>query len=81
MQTIDRFWGAMVATVASTPTFISISPSPVITATRASGADRASPRPIGTAAPMVPAMANRLAPSPVNPAVSRAEPASPEMNK
>ena len=53
-HTIDRFVGFITAIVASAPTFINNSPSPVTTTTRRSGRARARPRPIMRAPPIAP---------------------------
>jgi hypothetical protein len=47
--------GFKIAMVASAPTFINNSPSPVITSTRWSGRASARPSPIDAATPMAPA--------------------------
>ena len=61
---IVRFFGASTAIVASEPTFISISPSPVMTSTRRFGCASASPSPIIDAPPMAPQSGKLLGWSP-----------------
>src|SRR5271163_949550 len=74
---IVRLGGFCNAIVASAPTFISSSPSPVATSTRRFGCARASPRPNIGAAPIAPPRPNRWGDSPVNADISHAVPASP----
>src|SRR5690242_7835811 len=76
---IDRFGGLSSAMVASAPTFIRSSPSPVTTRTRRSRRASARPSPIMQAPPIAPPIAKPLAAFSVRAATSRAAPASPAM--
>src|SRR5215470_4764813 len=78
---IERLGGLSSAMVASAPTFISNSPSPVTTRIRRSRRASARPSPIMQAPPIAPPMAKPLAAFSVNAAMSRAVPASPAMIK
>src|SRR3954451_7820990 len=78
---IVRLGGFCSAIVASAPTFISSSPSPVATSTRRLGCASASPRPIIGAAPIAPPRPNRLGDSCVSADSSHAVPARPAIIK
>src|SRR6201996_411312 len=74
---IVRLGGFCSVIVASAPTFISSSPSPVATSTRRFGCASASPSPIIGAAPIAPPRPNRRGDSWVSAESSQAVPASP----